>query len=68
VRRWVRHQRDVPVGKPRLQALHDGDGRIGRIPNPEHNLKLRIFLLAQRRQCPLQQRLVAIERLQNRHR
>ena len=64
----IDHQCDVHVRKSGLESAHHGNRWIGRILDSEHNLKVRKVLPAQGRQCLLQQRLIAVQRLQHRHR
>ena len=65
--RGIDHQPDVALRKAPLQPPHHGDRGIGMVLHAEHDLEVRIILPADARQRLLQQRLVAIQRLQQRH-
>ena len=67
VDRGINHQRDIVFGKLSLQLADNGDGRIGGILHAEDDLPVRVILPAECGQCFLQQRLVAVQRLQYRH-
>ena len=60
----VHHQGDVTLGEALPQPFDNGDGRIRLVLHAEHDLLVRVVLRTHAGQCRFQQRLVAIERLE----